>query len=329
MRQLRRHLLWRSFRSRHGLTKLVDRTASIRDDDILLICVVRNEALRLPFFLNYYRNLGVGHFLFVDNDSTDGSRTLLESEPDVSLWHTTRGYRAAKFGMDWARWLLMRYGNGKWCLTVDADELLLYSDVESRNLVDLTRFLDALKQTAFGAIMVEPYPDGPLDSVTYHAGQDPREILTHFDPTPYRAARQELRENLWVQGGVRERVFFADAPEKGPTLNKLPLVKWSWRYTYINSTHSILPPKLNHYYDGPGDARPCGVLWHTKFLPDIVQKSAEEKVRKQHFREPEAFESYHEAVMGAPNLMGENSVRYEGPEQLVSLGLMSRLRWFT
>lgn len=327
LRLLRRHLLWRAFRARHGLSKIADRTALIRPDDILLVCVLRNEALRLPYFLDYYRALGVGHFLIVDNDSTDGSDALLRDAEDVSLWQTSRSYKAAKFGMDWARWLLMRHGNGHWCLTVDTDELLTFDGIETRNLLDLTRFLDEIGQAAFGALMVELYPDGPLDRAPYVAGDDPRETLTHFDPGPYRAQRQSFRDNLWVQGGVRERVFFSDAPEQGPTLNKLPLVKWHWRYAYMNSTHSLLPPKLNHLYDGPRETRPCGALLHTKFLHCVVEKSREDRTRKQHFRQPEAFETYHNAVISAPNLMGPPSTRYEGTEQLIASGLMSRIEW--
>lgn len=40
---------------------------------ILLFSTLRNERVRLPYFLRYYRDLGVNHFLIVDNDSEDGS----------------------------------------------------------------------------------------------------------------------------------------------------------------------------------------------------------------------------------------------------------------
>ena len=57
--------------------------------------------------------------------------------------------------------------------------------------------------------------------------------------------------NLWLQGGTRDRVFFADRPECAPTLNKLPLVSWRRRYVYVNSTHSMLPPRLNRPMTAP------------------------------------------------------------------------------
>ena len=50
-----------------------DNTGRIKPADILLVCTFRNEQIRLPYFLKYYRDLGVAHFLFIDNGSEDGA----------------------------------------------------------------------------------------------------------------------------------------------------------------------------------------------------------------------------------------------------------------
>lgn len=323
----RRYLLWRAIRARHKLRVIQDRTSDIDETSILCVGCLRNEALRLPYFLEYHRRLGVTHFLFVDNDSDDGTVELLSGQPDVSLWSTGESYKQARFGLDWTTWLQLKYARGKWCLTLDADELLVFPFHETRTLRDLTLFLDETGQKAFGALMLDLYPEGPIDGADYRAGQDPLEVVPFFDPGPYRTVRQAPKDNLWVQGGARERVFFADDPRRGPTLNKLPLVKWHWRYVYLNSTHSMLPRALNHAYNGPGDTRLCGVLLHTKFLPIAVEKSVEEKTRKQHFAQPDAFGAYYDAVISGPTLWHEGSVAYEGWEQLEALGLMSRGAW--
>ncbi len=36
-------------------------------------------------------------------------------------------------------------------------------------------------------------------------------------------------------------MFFQDNPEEAPALNKIPLVKWSKKYAYVDSTHMLLP----------------------------------------------------------------------------------------
>ncbi|WP_201722368.1 glycosyltransferase family 2 protein, partial [Sulfitobacter sp. HI0040] len=67
----------RAFRKRRELKRIADRTSEIRQDDILVFCTQRNERVRLPYFLDYYRRMGVAHFFFVDNDSDDGSLDYL------------------------------------------------------------------------------------------------------------------------------------------------------------------------------------------------------------------------------------------------------------
>lgn len=327
MRWKRRRLLWRSFRSRHQLQAVADRTADIRPGDILAVSVMRNEIERLPFFLAHYRRLGVDHLLVVDNGSDDGTAEMLAEQPDVSLWHCGASYRAARFGLDWLTWLQMRYASGHWCLMVDADELLVYADHDRRGLGDLTRWLDRAGRRAFGALMLDLFPRGPLGAQSYRAGQDPAEVLDWFDPGPYRAQRQRPLGNLWVQGGTRERVFFADCPQRAPTLNKLPLVRWARSYAYVNSSHALLPPPLNALYEGPGGDAPSGLLLHSKFLPGVVRRASEEKKRAQHFSDPSRFDAYYDRLAGDPDLWHPGAVQLRDWRQLVALGLMSGGGW--
>ncbi|WP_058283308.1 glycosyltransferase family 2 protein [Ruegeria denitrificans] len=325
LRLKRRRLLWRSFRSRHQLKCLGDQTAQIRPNAVLAFTTLRDEITRLPWFFHHYRALGVDHFLIVDNGSDDGSVEFLLDQPDVSLWKTGASYRDARFGLDWLTWLQMRYGHGHWTLMVDADELLIYSDHDTKPLHDLTEALDQQGHAAFGALMLDLYPKGPLGTQVYDPQADPTKILNWFDPSPYWAQRQSPMGNLWVQGGARERMFFADRPRHSPTLNKIPLVRWSRRFTYVNSSHSALPRHLNAAYDGPSGNTPSGVLLHTKFLPEVVGKSKTEKARRQHFHDPDQFGSYYDAIGGCPDLWTPKSVRFEGWAQLQELGLMGKV----
>lgn len=114
----RRWWLARAIRKRRELSSVQDNTSSIRRNSILLFATMRNERVRLPYFMKYYRNLGVDHFLFVDNDSDDGSLQALLGQDDVSIWHTTASYKRARFGVDWINFLQMRYAHQHWCLVV-------------------------------------------------------------------------------------------------------------------------------------------------------------------------------------------------------------------
>ncbi|MDB6177104.1 glycosyltransferase family 2 protein [Paracoccus sp. Z330] len=327
LRWKRRELLWRAIRARKNLTPVADRTAKIGPDGVLVFVTLRNELGRLPEFLTHYRRLGVSHFLVVDNDSDDGTTALLRAQPDVSLWRAAGSYRDSRFGMDWLGALLMRYGHGHWCVTVDADELLVYPDCDGHDLRELTTFLGRRNIPAIGGLMLDLYPRGPLGRADAPNGAPLADRLPFFDEGPYRCRVQQPRRNRWVQGGARERCFFADRPERSPTLNKLPLVLWNRRYAYVNSTHSMLPPSLNDLYDGPADERLSCVLLHSKFLPEIVAKSREELDRRQHFNDPDLYTDYHRRLALAPTLWHAGSCRYEGTAQLEALGLMHSGDW--
>lgn len=324
LRWKRQKYLWRAFRSRHALKPLADRTAQIAPGEILCFATLRNEALRLPGFLAHYRALGVNHFLMVVNDSSDGSAEMLADQPDVSVWTTNASYHDSRFGMDWQNGLLARYGHGHWCLTVDADEVLIYPHWQDQGLPALTAHLDRVGQPALGALMLDLYPKGSLGDA---ATGDPLAGLDWFDPGPYRTQIQYPKWNRWVQGGPRDRMFFADRPRKAPTLNKLPLIRWHRHYAYTNSTHSALPRRLNTAWDGPGDPRLSGVLLHSKFMPGIVARSQEEKIRRQHFGHPRDYDAYYDALIAAPDLWHDGSARLTGWQQLVALGLMSDGGW--
>lgn len=323
----RRRLLLRAFRHRGDLGLVADRTAEIRAGDVLCFVCVRNEARRLPGFLQHHRTLGVKHFLIVDNASEDATAEILADAPDASVWRTMASYKRSRFGMDWLTWLMLRFGNGHWCLTLDADELLIYPYCETRPLPALTDWLDRQGRSSFGALTVDMYPQGPVSQGGPDPADDPIAQLCWFDSGNYQVQVQPKMRNLWIQGGVRARAFFAGEPRKAPTLNKTPLVRWHWRYAYVNSTHALLPPHLNEVYATDGGELTSGVLLHTKFLPEIVKRSQEEKERGEHFADGAQYAAYYDRLIDDPVLHCATSTRYTGWRQLEALGLMSRGGW--
>ena len=327
LRLKRRVLIARAIRKRRELRSITNRTGQIRKGAILCAMVLRNESVRLPWFLAHHRRLGVDHFLIIDNGSTDGSLDYLRAQPDVSLWQTGASYKKSRFGLDWLNWVLLRHGHGHWCLILDADELLVYPYHETRPLPALTGWLAGQGMRAMPAMMLELYPEGRLSAQEYQPGQDPLDVVNWFDSGNYSLMVQERMRNLWIQGGPRARMFFEDDPRRAPTLNKIPLVKWHWRYAFLNSTHSLLPPDLNVVYDEAGGELTSGVLLHTKFLHTIVEKSVEEKHRQEHFADPARFGPYYDGLIADPVLHCATSTSYRGWRQLEALGLLSRGGW--
>ncbi|TNY33995.1 glycosyltransferase family 2 protein [Pelagovum pacificum] len=327
LRMQRKRWRIRAFRKRRELTAVQNRTSSIGRKDILVFSTFRNEAIRLPYFLNYYRDLGVDHFLMVDNDSDDGGREFLAEQPDVSLWTTDASYKRARFGVDWLNWLQLKYAHGHWSLVVDPDELFIFPFCDTRSIRALTDWLDASSIKSFSAMLLDMYPKGGIQDTPYEAGQNPLEIASWFDAGNYSIYRNKRFGNLWIQGGPRMRVFFPDEPWRAPALNKIPLVKWDRQYAYVSSTHTLLPRGLNLVYDEWGGEKASGILLHTKFLDTFGAKAMEEIDRGQHYAASREYKAYAEGLNENPDLWCKWSEKYINWRQLEILGLMSKGNW--
>jgi len=327
MRLRRKRRILRGMRKARQLRVRQDNTANIQKGDTLLVSTVRNEAIRIPFFLQYYRNMGVNHFLFVDNDSTDGFMDHVAGMPDVSVWYTNASYKSANFGVDWMNALKRRYAHGHWTLVVDPDEFFIYPFCDSRPIKALTDWLDNSSIRSFSAMLLDMYPKGRLDEFTYTVGQNPLEITSWFDAGNYTIEKNQAYGNLWIQGGPRARAFFADRPKQAPALNKIPLVKWDRNYAYVSSTHNLLPRGLNLVYESWGGEKPSGMLLHTKFLNTFADKASEELVRNQHYANGAEYAAYAKHLNDAPNFWCKWSEKYINWRQLEILGLMSKGNW--
>ena len=327
MRLRRRYWRLRALRRRRQLTTVRDRTRTIASGAILVASTMRNERVRLPYFLDYYRRLGAEHFLIIDNDSQDGTADYLQAQPDVSLWTTKASYARAAYGVDWLNWVLRQNAHRHWCLTVDVDEFLVYPFCDTRPLRALTDWLDAGQVRSFGAMLLDMYPKGPIGRRAYCEGEDPIGIASWFDAGNYMIERNPLYGNLWIQGGVRARRFFGDDPWKAPALNKVPLVRWHRDYVYVSSTHALLPRGLNLTYDPAGGEKTTGLLLHAKFVSTFLDRAQEEAGRAEHYRNAAEYEAYAEGLDTETDLWCRASERFVNWKQLELMGLMSKGNW--
>lgn len=310
----------------------------------------RNEMLRLPAFLAHYRALGTDEFFIVDNDSSDGTTDFLDRQPDVRVFRTAARFSDARGGADWINSLLAEFGGGRWCVTVDIDELLVYPGSERTGLPELTAFLDRQRCEALSCLLLDLYPDGRLRDCRYRAGDDLVGAAPFFDPGPYTRTAMDGCPPVLIRGGMRERVFYPEFSSRGasvkardwlvhrallrlpivrdlravralkaptpPCLTKVPLVRWNAASRYVYANHWIAPQRV---------AAETGVLLHFKFLQDFHQRAVQEAARGQYYEGAVEYRRYAEVLERAPDplLVFAGSRRYEGTAQLVRLGLMT------
>jgi hypothetical protein len=295
-----------------------------KGDACILFSCIRNEMHRIDFFYRYYKDLGVDHFVFVDNGSTDGFLEWSAGKADVSVWHTDKGYKKAGFGIYWCNYLLQKYGTGKLCVTVDPDEFLVYPHMATRTIKDLGQHLKEIGRPCLHVLMLDAYSDLPIDETVMAPDEDPFAICPYFDRDGY-VQRSNYMSGTFVQGGPRLRAFNRDTPREAPALNKMPVVWWQKHYRYQSSAHLMWPWPLNKTSMKTG-LPVSGALFHFKFVSSLQQKVEEEMARRQHYGGSREYKRYKENIRETLYLEGI-SVKYAGTDQLVDLGLVNAGEW--
>jgi glycosyltransferase involved in cell wall biosynthesis len=295
-------------------TKAID----IEPQDILCCVVARNEILRLPYFLSYYRKKGIGKFLVVDNDSTDNSLSYMLDQPDIYVWHSSYSFSKANFGAGWFELLLRKYGIGHWCLIADADELLYYPECENRSIIELCQDLDRKKKRAFNAVLLDMYSDKPVKATRYKPGQDFLEVCPYFDRQFYHTKYENggpYRNQTRYLGGVRERIFGRSG---GYYLSKVPLLKYHSDFILAGGQHWTNCPETEI-------ATESGCLLHFKYFSCFRNYVWQQVRRKEHYDNAMQYKEYAQGLSQNEALTfydKKHSIKLQGSRQLVQLGIM-------
>lgn len=218
----------------------------------ILICVLKDEINKIESFLKHYRKIGVEVFIFLDNNSTDGTGEYLCSQKDAIVYSTKQQYSSAR-RVAWINMLLAIYGNNKWCLVVDADELVDYIGSEKYSLPDIIRQAELKHYTRIEGFLLDMYPKDQLFD-----GKIKGDYVTrcrYFDRTSYTLKVAE--RGLMIQGGSRKRIFKGNME-----LSKYPLFLFTEQDFYA-SAHYMIP--FTNFKNCP--------VWlairHYKFVDDI------------------------------------------------------------
>jgi hypothetical protein len=280
---------------------------------IVAVFTAYNEEERIPFFLSYYRRMGVDHFLAIDNNSADNSKALLTAQPDVTYFHTTESYVASAAGRLWTSELADHYCVGRWCLTLDLDEQLVFPGCESATLVDLCDYLDEHSYEGIFTVFLDMYSAGPLSDAVYSAGQPFLEVCDHFDVASYALRQPMYFPQVAVFGGPRQRIFWEEGKAgNGPSMRKMPLVRWRTGFKYLYSTHSSSPIRL---------ADITGALLHFKFFSSFSSFAERELARGDRVQTAD-YENY-VRLTKEQNVIFKNdaSVKYESSVTLIDHGV--------
>jgi Glycosyl transferase family 2 len=285
----------------------------------IVICVVKNERDRIPDFLRHYRAAGIERFVFIDNQSDDGTFEFLLRQPDVDLYHRPGAF-------DWMRkqgWIskvIEVYGHERWYIYVDADEHIVFETIEQHSFADLTRQMTRRGVRRVRGFLLDMYPAGAVLESRYTSGEPLASAYPFFDREGYREERYQ--EVMSFKGGPRMRAFAAANPKFLPELTKYPLF-WTVPGEYMANPHHIWP-----YTDNFESDRYLAIL-HYKFLPGIMDKVREAIKQANYWDGSLEYRCYAKILEADPmlSLVAPISARFTTSAELVALGLIAPLQW--
>jgi hypothetical protein len=230
------------------------------DNCIILTAVIKDEILLLDYFLRYYSSIGITHFIFIDNNSSDGSKEYLASAPyNILLLSTNDSYKENDYGVEWVRQVLDRFCKDKWCVAVDADELI---NVKHLNL--LTDMLEKEGANICKFYLLDMYAKN--SEKIYEKGAPFLSHSNYYD-------KESSINNGWFNG-VRKRTM-----NVGAFLRKFSLFK----YTFYD--HCSISSGYHHINFIDKDytlikySKTTQILLHFKFIKPNLHKFFEERVK--------------------------------------------------
>lgn len=272
-----------------------DFNASVDDNSIILICVVRDEFLLLDYFIKHYIEIGITHFIFVDNDSTDGTLDYLVAREDIEcmVYHTADSYAKNEYGISWVNEILNNYCKNMWCLVVDVDELLMPRG--GMSLGDIRDDMEKNDSNVMVTCLIDFYPKR-FDEFKYVRGNNFLDHSNYYERLIKKDTLVYIAEDnsLVIKGGLRQRTLGSE--QEPVCLTKKSFFKFDWFGTHSLAVgmHWILPKDFisENYstwkeYEGWFTANKnirfhAGLLVvaHFKFIKSNIFDYFKERVRK-------------------------------------------------
>lgn len=321
---------------------------------LTLFSTMKNEMGFLPAWLAHHRAIGFEQFLIWDDASDDGSFEYLCGQPDVVVMRSDMGFgallryrdpegvtREERAGTYFKIALPHLFFDGAFVGYVDADEFLILppgvrsvAEVVARleregapsAVASVVEFFPASAEGLTGALpqsfagLVAAYPWFQCEAlVGLREGAQPdlmgksktARLFKRFKIEP-KVVRKGWHR-VWMPSAAKKAQQFQKSPR-----HKTPLVRRDAQSRLTGSHYGNLPPSSEVLL----------TVAHFVFTVQFADKIARATAWGAHANAAAKYRYYAdllERMRDVPDgFLDDNSVRYEGPEQLVACGLM---RW--
>ncbi|MCL2718585.1 MAG: glycosyltransferase family 2 protein [Lachnospiraceae bacterium] len=285
---------------------------NLSENDPIIICAVKGDLLKVKKQIEHHRKIGIKHFVYIDNMSTDGTLEWLKDQDDVSLFTVDENFNST-IKNSWRRQAMDIFGYNRWYLILDSDELFIYPGVENYPINDYIAFLEKEDIKCVHSPMIDMYANeklfnGNTDNDFYI------EEYCYFDPDSY-----EMAKKFWgysILGGPQSRLFEEKNKKMMPLLTKYSLIKAN--KSDLIGTHNNYPFTLNF-----SSKYAASFLLHYKFLPndklkfqEIIKHGNYSRGSKKHKLFMKTYEQNHDL-----SFFYEKSLKLESSMDLLKLDI--------
>jgi hypothetical protein len=317
-RYIRPKVLRRNLRYVSGLKEI-----DYGNNEVIVICIVRNGALHIKSFIEHHFGLGVKHIIFLDNCSTDETVHIAAGYSNVTILQTMCPYQTYENVMK--RYMVQKFTRNRWSLIVDIDERFDYPYSGQLPIGSFLTYLNTHSYTAVVTQMLDLFDDNAIN-VNFDENSKPvQEICHYYDISniektnyPYGILSNPNVKMHW--GGIRQTLF---GTKNGLTKASLifldraikPFVDWHHaRHARIADITCML---LHYPFAGP-------------FYEKVADAVKTGRYGKFTTRE---YEKYWQILKQNPTLAVKHDTaqKFEGIETLVNAGFILvsdvYLRW--
>ena len=289
-------------------------------DELVVLVLLRNGRSYVEPFIEHYFSLGAKHIVFLDNGSTDGTVEALKGYENVTVLRSGLPYN--RYNVAMKRYLIERFGRGRWTLSVDIDELFEYPYSDVVSLKALLGYLNENSYTAVVSYMLDMFPEKPLSDNSpveeaslkkLHRFYDISDINTRSYHDVGDVGNVLANEDLEIlRAGVQWRLFGIH-----PLLTKHPLV-------FLDD--KLKPMDLSDHW--AGNARIAdftGILLHYKLSASLYELVRREVDERRYVNRGGKYDKYLEVLETSPDLLVKNdaSKELESVNDLVGTRLVS------
>jgi hypothetical protein len=282
------------------------------NDELIVICILLNGELYIKSFMEHYCSMGVKHFVFLDNGSTDRTIEMLKNYENVTILQSKAPYSIYENTMK--RYLVEHFSKGKWNLFSDIDELFEYPCADKLDLKGFLQYLNHHSYNVVVAQMLDMFSDTPLGDISSSTEDSLKDKYKYYDisdihKSDYPFAKPIPKHIKMHSGGIRSRLF---GTNNG--LTKAALVKMEPNVKTFVWWHHTRNGRL---------ADVSCVLKHYPFNSSYFLK-VKEAVQTGRYSTPDEYLSYWEVLKSNSNLnlKFETASLFSGLEKLVDQGFI-------